>query len=240
MSLIKMLYLLLMKNKQFLFLLVGIILSSCKKEEEPSSPTSRPALVYKYAYFKGVIIDSTTGMPSNNAVLYGRYPHDTTGLTGEYLSAIIWGGDARYPGYDRPADSLTILVTAANDNLFGTTEFKAWQLIENDTITLPVIYLNPAGYVKVHAKDTSGFGALASYVVKLKCSEIASMLPYPFDGYQISSSSPSWDVTNVFRVYSYRTTTVSFFHYNNTLHPPDIINNLIVAPNDTSLVDIFY
>jgi hypothetical protein len=120
--------------------------AACEKEEPNgtegngivNSPVSK-------AYVKTMVIDSTTGLPVNNAVFRIHTPGyvDTMVVNNWYTGCVSWGGDPRMPWGRRPDDSTTITFDATLGALYGSASVKGWQLRVNDTLRLPDIYIAP-------------------------------------------------------------------------------------------------
>ena len=152
-------------GKMCFTLLVSILLfSSCKKEEDDCPKCG--VVTTHYAYVKGIVIDSTTGLPLPNAIVYSsRYVFssgdssgpgiDTTDINGAYTRGIIWyvGRSLSSGLLSRPEDSTDIYINSYSNNSCNFLKFKWGQLIENDTITLPTILAKPYAYVSSHIKD---------------------------------------------------------------------------------------
>lgn len=161
-----------MKNRILLFIGFVILISSCKKKDEETDPHAG-SLVTHYSYVKGIVIDSITGLPLPNAKVFcsstpftindSYSPNaDSTDINGAYIIRMEWRTGYGYSsGYQyKPSDSTNHYVNSYSSNLSNFNNFKWWQLLENDTLTLPNLATRPNGYIGTHIKDLapSSFG----------------------------------------------------------------------------------
>lgn len=116
--------------------LLFILLSSCKKEEPvPTSYSNEYWIVEHYAYFKGTVSDSATGLPITgyNIQVSGPEPNSDTLTDGTYSLYFFWFEGKM--SYSKPS-ILAVRLLDSTNNFIETMFFDGTTLIENDTITV--------------------------------------------------------------------------------------------------------
>ena len=213
-------------------LVVVLFFSSCKKEDENQCPKGCGGVTTHYAYVKGVVADSITGLPLPNAIVYSSYlafssgdsSIDTTDVNGAYTKRIVWYvGRSLYSGLlSRPEDSTDLYINSYSNNSCNFLKIKWGQLIENDTIALPTISVKPYAYVSAHVKDTLPI----SYGIYLSWS------PYPKYGGTPSVLFNANSDTVVTRQICPHLNTYVCWAYG--------VDSVFVNSGDTAFVNVFY
>jgi hypothetical protein len=220
-----------LKRIIFVFMLFGIVVS-CKKNES-NDPDDVTTATPHYAYVKGIVVDSATGIPMANAAIYandwqfyeslGQYIINSTDISGMYTQQIMWYvGDLNHNGTTvsgRPDDSTDIFILAFRNEGYGFVKFKAAFLIENDTIILPAVYTKPIGYISTHIKNITGGPTQSSlqwhYII----------------GHEDNFYYSFTDTIIVWKAYPDLKTYFSWVITN---------DSVVVSPNDTAFLDLFY
>lgn len=225
----------LMRKTLFCFLLSVTIFSSCKKEEEQGCTNDCGTVTTHYAYVKGFVVDSITGTPISNAVVfctnnafsanYNSFGTDTTDLNGAYTRTIVWyeGHSLSSGSLSRPANSTDLYVNSYSNNACNFLKFKWGQLIENDTIMLPLISAKPYAYVSTHIKE----------VLPVSSGIYLYWSQYPIYGGAISVLYPANSDTVVTRQICPNLMTYISWSGGN-------YDSVFVNSGDTAFVNVFY
>ncbi|MCX6294682.1 MAG: hypothetical protein NTX97_01220 [Bacteroidetes bacterium] len=219
-----------MRKIFFYFLISAAIFSSCKKEKD-GCPKCGAGMYMHFAYVKGYVLDSITGMPIVNAKVYDSdwpfkgyslSPNDSTDATGMYVRKVGWWEGTPYgDGWEtgKPADSADVYVNAYTGNICGFFKFKGYQLIENDTITISNINSVEDGYITMHIKDIVGGPSMTDlhwyYVV---------------GGNNFKTYDTNTDTLVTFKVCPYQKIIYTFYGE----------DSATVNSGDTAFVDVFY
>lgn len=215
----------------FTLFVAVLFFSSCKKEEDLRDPKEGSGMFLHYAYLKGFVFDSITGIPLDNVKVFESdwpfkdntiAPIDSTGATGMYIRTVAWYEGTPYgSGWQtgKPVDSADIFINAYAGNMCGFIKIKGWQLIENDTITLSNIYTVEDAYITTHIKDTVGGPGMSSLYWY-----------YVVGGYTYKTYGPNTDTLITFKVCPYQ--EIKFTYYG--------ADSATVNSGDTAFVDVFY
>lgn len=211
---------------------VVLFFSSCKKEED-DCPKCGPGVTTHYAYVKGYVIDSISGLPVSNAIAYksngvfseGKGYHNVpTDANGMYILEFDWPTGVGHFGTEylyRPDDSINFYINGFSNDKCGFLAADWGVLIENDTVLLPNVYLSPGGYISTHIKDTllSSYGIQVNWYRSIGPFTIDYSDYYPIDTIVYHLAFPGietkihWGLTDVLRT---------------------------VNSGDTAFVDVFY
>src|ERR1043165_4419283 len=155
-----------MKRSLFILSLLSFFVFSCRKDE--STGKGEGNIIMHTAYVSALVIDSATGLPAPGTTVYASNGCFASGLytgsgtfvadaSGRFTNVRSWvtgtsGGSGVY--YPTPATSERYYLTAhSTSGIYGYRIFTHGDLIENDTLFLPDIYLKPCGYISTHIKD---------------------------------------------------------------------------------------
>ena len=156
-----------MRKIYFFFLFALTIFSSCRKEKEGNAHPPDNVVTH-YAYVKGFVIDSLSGLPVSHAgvfatdgkILYDDFmtPYDSTKTSGSYTVRVYWYTGTAYEGtvtLERPGPTTVLYIDGFSSNKYGYVKINWGALTENDTIVVPNILVNKVGYISTHVKDVS-------------------------------------------------------------------------------------
>ena len=147
-----------MNRLALIFFSLTIFLSACKKDEY-SDPHPPDNVVTHYAYVQGVVLDSVSGVPVSNAQIFcssSDLGFDSTDINGIYTVRLKWYTGVVHQGtehLERPNDTTDFHADGLTSNKYGYVIADWGILIENDTITLPAIYIRTLGFITTHIKD---------------------------------------------------------------------------------------
>jgi hypothetical protein len=222
-------------KKIIFFLGIVVTYTSCKKEEDSGCTPMCGTVTAHYAYVMGSVIDSLTGNPEPQVIIYPTSDYssrvavynqflDTADANGIYTATIRWYSGNFYGGSyqdGKPADSADIYIDAVGLNSSGLIKIKGYQLIENDTVPIAVLYVIPCGYIGTHIKDT----LLSSYGIGVNWQFASGPTTFQYDDYYPA------DTMIFHKTIRGLAGKISWGTYSQTV---------IVNSADTAFVDVFY